>query len=396
MSLIRSNPLKEPYMRKPTLLFLALITLSGSLFAEKNLLNLLGTDRINSAGEKISAECAPTDDQKLIGIYFSAHWCPPCRLFTPKLVDTYNLAIEEEKDFELVFVSFDRSEEDMLAYMKEANMPWLALPYESDATERAKTFKNDVLGSSGIPLLVILDAEGAVVTQSGRVDVENLGLRAISKWNKKQLSVLKRKTMDASSEDRKRASRLQKKKSPPSETPRELTPQEKAAFEKLSLRIKKEKLSGRECTKAGVASRERRNTDYEYDGYVYALEFRNNSEVRLKNLTVECRFFYTVKSSWRSAKRASKTEQKYEAHSFRAAMDASSKYKAETEPFVICSHSLPSGYYYYDRAAEVVEARADGLWVRVSYTMPDGNRLSRDFCEPSSLLNRKSWDGNSI
>ena len=26
---------------------------------------------------------------KVIGIYFSAHWCPPCRGFTPKLVEWY-------------------------------------------------------------------------------------------------------------------------------------------------------------------------------------------------------------------------------------------------------------------------------------------------------------------
>ena len=26
---------------------------------------------------------------KVIGLYFSAHWCPPCRAFTPKLVRAY-------------------------------------------------------------------------------------------------------------------------------------------------------------------------------------------------------------------------------------------------------------------------------------------------------------------
>jgi thiol-disulfide isomerase/thioredoxin len=28
-------------------------------------------------------------DRKIIAYYFSAHWCPPCRLFTPVLADFY-------------------------------------------------------------------------------------------------------------------------------------------------------------------------------------------------------------------------------------------------------------------------------------------------------------------
>mmetsp|Transcript_119915 Transcript_119915/g.274753 ORF Transcript_119915/g.274753 Transcript_119915/m.274753 type:complete len:81 (-) Transcript_119915:67-309(-) len=28
-------------------------------------------------------------DGKTIGLYFSAHWCPPCRGFTPKLTESY-------------------------------------------------------------------------------------------------------------------------------------------------------------------------------------------------------------------------------------------------------------------------------------------------------------------
>ena len=31
-------------------------------------------------------------DKKLIGFYFSAHWCPPCRLFTPVLAEFYNVS----------------------------------------------------------------------------------------------------------------------------------------------------------------------------------------------------------------------------------------------------------------------------------------------------------------
>ena len=31
---------------------------------------------------------------KVVGIYFSAHWCPPCRSFTPELIKTYKTVVE--------------------------------------------------------------------------------------------------------------------------------------------------------------------------------------------------------------------------------------------------------------------------------------------------------------
>lgn len=170
-------------MKKSGVLLAALIALSPfSLFAEETLLDLLGTQRINADGEQIRVERTPADSQKITAVYFSAHWCPPCQLFTPELVDTYTLAEQKGFDLEIVFVSFDQSEEEMMAYMKEAEMPWLALPYESETTERVKTFKSETLGSGSIPLLVILDSEGAVITQDGRTDVEDLGLQALIKW----------------------------------------------------------------------------------------------------------------------------------------------------------------------------------------------------------------------
>ena len=30
-------------------------------------------------------------DKKVVVIYFSAHWCPPCRAFTPILKDFYEV-----------------------------------------------------------------------------------------------------------------------------------------------------------------------------------------------------------------------------------------------------------------------------------------------------------------
>ncbi len=36
-------------------------------------------------------------------LYFSAHWCPPCRMFTPLLINLYN-KLANEKNMEVLFI----------------------------------------------------------------------------------------------------------------------------------------------------------------------------------------------------------------------------------------------------------------------------------------------------
>jgi nucleoredoxin len=95
-------------------------------------------------------------------IYYSAHWCPPCRKFTPKLVDFYNQASKEHENFEIIFVSSDRSEDDMAAYMEETDMPWLALDYDKKKSSNELT----QFAGSGIPCLVLVDSNGKVLSDS--------------------------------------------------------------------------------------------------------------------------------------------------------------------------------------------------------------------------------------
>ena len=59
------------------------------------------------------------------GLYFSAHWCPPCRLFTPILIDFYNKINEKEKKFEIIFISSDQSSQQFDEYYN--TMPWAAV-----------------------------------------------------------------------------------------------------------------------------------------------------------------------------------------------------------------------------------------------------------------------------
>lgn len=48
--------------------------------------------------------------------------CPPCKSFTPLLIDFYNNA--NKNDLEIIFLSSDRDEESFHGYF--AKMPWLS------------------------------------------------------------------------------------------------------------------------------------------------------------------------------------------------------------------------------------------------------------------------------
>ena len=43
-------------------------------------------------------------DKQVVGLYFSAHWCPPRHGFTPKLTEVYTVIKGTGKSLEIVFV----------------------------------------------------------------------------------------------------------------------------------------------------------------------------------------------------------------------------------------------------------------------------------------------------
>ena len=93
--------------------------------------------------------------KKIYGLYFSAHWCPPCRKFTPQLVEYYNKIAREHPEFEIIFISADKTADAMAGYMRDTGMPWPAIDYAKVPTMGAL---NKYAGS-GIPDLVIIDGE---------------------------------------------------------------------------------------------------------------------------------------------------------------------------------------------------------------------------------------------
>lgn len=105
---------------------------------------------------------------KVVGIYFSAHWCPPCRGFTPSLCESYTKMTSGGKNLEIVFVSSDNDESSFDEYYGE--MPFLALPY-ADRDRKAALSKK--FGCKGIPMLVFIDENGKTITKDGRSAVSS-------------------------------------------------------------------------------------------------------------------------------------------------------------------------------------------------------------------------------
>lgn len=125
---------------------------------------LLGASLVDGSGKAVAVRSLAGSD-KVLGLYFSAHWCPPCRGFTPELAKFYKQMKEKVGDkLEIVFISSDRAEDDWKGYFAE--MPWLALPFSArDIKEKL----GDKYGVTGIPTLVILDASsGEVISLEGR------------------------------------------------------------------------------------------------------------------------------------------------------------------------------------------------------------------------------------
>merc|ERR1712154_219823 len=134
-----------------------------------------GNSLVKANGSSQSAKSA-LQGKEIVLIYFSAHWCPPCRGFTPLLKDFY----EEVKDegVEVIFVSSDRSKADMMSYMKESHGDWYAVEHGSSLSDKL----SENMDVDGIPFLVVLKDDGTIVTKEGRSDVQERGPSVVQPW----------------------------------------------------------------------------------------------------------------------------------------------------------------------------------------------------------------------
>ncbi len=106
-------------------------------------------------------------NKKIIALYFSGNYCPPCKKFTPILKDVYLKIKEKNNNFEIIFISSDKSESEFKEYYN--SMPWLALPYEK---RHIKTKLCNLFGIKTIPRLIILDNNNEIIDLDARKFIE--------------------------------------------------------------------------------------------------------------------------------------------------------------------------------------------------------------------------------
>ncbi|KAJ4707589.1 Thioredoxin, nucleoredoxin [Melia azedarach] len=109
---------------------------------------------------------------KVILLYFSASWCPPCRAFLPKFIEAFEKMKEKDEEIEVIFVSSDRDQDSFDKLYSE--MPWLALPF-GDPRKASLSRKFKVYG---IPKLIAIGKDGRTVTKEARNMIAEYGADA--------------------------------------------------------------------------------------------------------------------------------------------------------------------------------------------------------------------------
>eukprot|EP01084_Bolivina_argentea_P048833 89900_1 len=138
---------------------------------------VVGDTFVKQDGNKTSFDQS-IQNNKLIAIYFSAHWCPPCRGFTPVLKRCYNQWKKQNKQIEVIFCSGDSDINTFQNYFKDEHGDWLAIEFGSQTIQNLQ----NLFSVRGIPKLVVIDELGHLVDADGRSTISSMQQNAINKW----------------------------------------------------------------------------------------------------------------------------------------------------------------------------------------------------------------------
>lgn len=118
-----------------------------------------------SEGKLVAAKT--TKSPKYYVLYYSAYWCPPCRMMAPGSVKKFNTYVKGSKNIELILTSVDNSDADLIKWSKLENFPWLMTkPSKTRSNAIAKKFS-----PASYPHMVIIDSNGKKISSGHPKDL---------------------------------------------------------------------------------------------------------------------------------------------------------------------------------------------------------------------------------
>jgi len=136
---------------------------------DNELLALCGPYLVSSDNTKRNTSQVISANQ-IIGVFLAADWCGECHGFAKKLFQVYKEVNKDEKKFEIILCSIEKTEESFREHFE--GMPCLAIPFEANELR-------DNLGSTlwlrGVPKLILFERNGIILTKNGRNVISQQG-----------------------------------------------------------------------------------------------------------------------------------------------------------------------------------------------------------------------------
>jgi thiol-disulfide isomerase/thioredoxin len=140
---------------------------------------LLGESLVMRDGRTVKSIDAALLGKRIVMLYFSASWCPPCRQFTPMLAKFYREMRAAGRSLECVFVSADRDEGSFKTYLAEHHGDWCAIPYGSSSRNNTSAY----FKVQGIPRLVVFSGSTGKIVCNNAVG-QPLNAAALDGWER--------------------------------------------------------------------------------------------------------------------------------------------------------------------------------------------------------------------